>query len=194
MRLKNIIIAVVAAASALAGAWNWMNYFKQTSGLAPQVQAVRPPPNPEIAALEQQAATAPPQSEQKAQAEQDALSAGDKMRFPDSLGRNPFLSPEEIRLIASGELVDEVPPPVVVETGPLPVFRISALLRDNVSGDFVALIDGKTFRQGEMIGSEEVLEITESSVVLQTEGGRMRTLSIGAKQSGSGVIIKMRKN
>jgi hypothetical protein len=190
MRIKYIIFAVLGAAGVLFGAWNWMNYLKQSSP-APQVQAIRPPPNPQIAALEQQAASTPP-AEQKPQTEQSAL-PGDKMQFPDTLGRNPFLSPEEIRLIASGELIDEAPPPVV-ETGPLPVLKISALLKDNVSGDFVVLIGGRTYRQGEMIGTEELLEISDSSVVLQTQSGRRRTLSIGARQTDRGVTIKMRKN
>ncbi len=189
--MKYIIAAVLGAALILLGAWNWVNYFKQSATTnAPQLQAVRPPPNPEIAALEQQAAAQAQVQVQAPAAEQ--IADGGKMIFPDTLGRNPFLTPEEIRLIASGDLI-EAPPPVV-DTGPLPQFKISALLKDNVSGDFVALIGGRTYRLGEMIGQEELVQITESSVVLETQSGRRRTLNIGGKQQNSGVSIKMRKN
>jgi hypothetical protein len=191
MRIKYIIFAVLGAAGVLFGAWNWMNYFKQSSGPAPQVQAMRPPPNPEIAALEQQAAIARQEDEQAPAEQQDT--GGIKIVFPDSLGRNPFLTPEEIHLIASGEFVEDEPVQVL-ETGPLPEFKISALLKDNASGDFVALIGGRTYRRGETIGQEEVMQITESSVVLETQSGRRRTLTIGGKQQDRGVSIKMRKN
>lgn len=192
MRTKYIIVAALGLVGLLFGTWNWMNYFKQQAAVnVPQFQAVRPPPNPEIALLEQQATGAPQAVEQDTSGQRPP--PGGKMEFPDTLGRNPFLTPEEIRLIASGEFIDDTPPPVV-ETGPLPNFKISALLRDNVSGDFVALIGGKTFRQGQMIGQEELVLITENSVVLQSQGGRTRTLNIGGKKSASGVSIKIRKN
>ena len=195
MRIKYIIVAVLGMAGVLFGAWNWMSYFKGQAGGggAPQLQAVRPSPNPAIAQLEQQAAATPGTAAEPEKKNEDRVPQGEKMEFPDTLGRNPFLTPEEIRLIASGQLIKEAPPPVV-NTGPLPELTISALLKDNVSGDFVALIGGKAYRQGQMIGQEEVVRITENSVVLESSGGRRRTLNIGGKQPEKGVSIKMRKN
>ncbi len=192
MRVKYIIFAVLGLVGVLFGGWNWMNYFKgQAGGSAPQLQAVRPQPNPEIAQLEQQAAPVPQAAEQDTGGGQ-RTPPGAEMEFPDTLGRNPFLTPEEIRLIASGELIEEPPPPV--EAGPLPEYKISALLKDNVSGDFVVLIGGRTYRQGQMIGQEEVVRITENSVELESQGGLRRTLNIGGKQPDRGVSIKLRKN
>ena len=192
MRVKYIIFAVLGLVGVLFAGWNWMNYFKAQDTIgAPQLQAVRPPPNPEIAQLEQQAVSTPQAVEQDTG--EELIPPGDKIELPDTLGRNPFLSPEEIRLIASGEFIEDAPPPEV-ETGPLPEFIISALLKDNISGDFVVLIDGRTYRQGQAIGQEELVQITENSVVLESKGGRRRTLNIGGKQPDRGVSIKMRKN
>ncbi|MBW7995310.1 MAG: hypothetical protein FVQ81_01815 [Candidatus Glassbacteria bacterium] len=190
MRTKYIIFAALALIGVVFGGWNWVNYFKQQSaGTQPQVQAVRPPPNPEIAAIEQQmqvAASADSNADESLRE-----TAGPKMDLPDTIGRNPFLTPEEIGKIARGELVVEQP--TLADLSPPPVLKLSALLKDNISGDYVALIGGKAYREGELIGQELLVEITESTVVLE-QGSRRRTLTIRNREGDSGVSIRMRKN
>ncbi len=189
MRVKYIIFAVLGLGGVLFAGWNWMG--GQAGGGAPGLQAVRPSPNPAIAQLEQPAAPVP-QAEQQDTGGGQSTQPGAKMELPDTLGRNPFLTPEEARLIASGQLIEETPQPV--EAGPLPEYKISALLKDNVSGDFVVLIGGRTYRRGQMIGQEEVVRITDNSVELESQGGLRRTLKIGDKQPDRGVSIEMREN
>ena len=188
MRMKYIIVAVLASIGLIGGIWNWVNYFKtQNAGSEPQVQAVRPPPRPEIAALEQQnnaanAAPATPVDTAIKRVQQPKLN----LDLPDTVGRDPFLTPGEIELIASGDFVEDVPPPI--DTLGL---KVTALMQDNNNGDYVALIGGRSYREGDMIGAEKVVEITDSFVVLEQAGHR-RTLNLRNRENDSGVFIQLR--
>jgi hypothetical protein len=185
--MKYIIVAVLASIGLIGGVWNWVNYFKaQNQGASPQVKATRPAPRPEIAALEQQKNA--PQPVATASAERKVTEPELNIDLPDTVGRDPFLTPEEIEKIATGQFVDQVAMPV--DTLGL---KLTALLQDNEKGDYIALINGKSFREGDMVGAEKVVQITDTFVVLE-HGGNRRSLILGSPQKDTGVSIQIRQN
>jgi hypothetical protein len=99
--------------------------------------------------------------------------------IPENIwGRNPFLTPEEIAKLNQPDV------PVAVETPkPKPQAEPPALPQYAVTGIITggqgkwAIIDGRTFRPGERIGTETLKEVQSSAVILEREG-RMRELPL----------------
>lgn len=199
MRLKYIIAAVLASVAILFGVYNWISYFKQqTTVSTPAIQALRPPPRKELSQIEQASAVRPG-SETRARAAQEAeneLSSGPVGQFPDTVGRNPFLWPEEILAIAEGETFDKLllEPAEPSQISP-PDLKLSGLIKDNVTGKYRAMIDGRIFDIGDTTGGEKIVEITGRSVVLEY-GGNRRTLTLetGKEERAGLSTIKMKKN
>jgi hypothetical protein len=194
MQAKHIIVGILALAGLVFGAYNWYNYIKSTApGSA--LEAVRPPqqqqgtsseaaPRPMVSGSTEDQ-SGPPEGELPAE----------QVEWPDTAGRNPFLTPREVELIARGELVEEeLPAPVSQSPGvTLPELKLNGLIMDRVTGSYRALIDGKAYNTGDQIGQEKIIEITASSVTLEY-GGRTRTvlleLSRNEKKSSSGINLK----
>jgi hypothetical protein len=197
MRLKLIIGVVLGGASILIGAWNWLNYFKDQATVSGVTsQALRPPPNKEVAALEQSAGgTAQPPAAGRLPAVQAASQpdSAAAARLPDTVGRNPFFTLEEIRDIGRGEFVTQK----AAQVNPgapdsLPEYRLTGLVQDNVSGEFRAIIDGKAYSAGDSIGLEKVMKITPSTVELQS-GSRHRALSFQQAEKKADISITVKK-
>ena len=101
MRLKYIIAAVLALVGVILGIYNWVNYFKTQAQLPkPAIQAVRPPPKESQTQQEKQKTQAGVRSNRNIRVS-GTLAAGSKilLQLPDTVGRNPFLTPEEIEAI-----------------------------------------------------------------------------------------------
>ena len=197
MRLKYIIIAIIASGAILLGTYNWISYFKDQAGLpGHEVKALRPPSDLEISRVEQ-VSTAGVQKGEPARAPKPEKSSQTLAQFPDSVERNPFLTLEEIEAISRGETLGATLPPVSgpVENLELPELRLTGLVKDIGSGNYRAIINGRAYTQGEKVGDEEIVEITGNSVILEY-GGKRRTLTLGSgKEARAGAAtIKMKKN
>jgi hypothetical protein len=199
MRLKYIIITVFASAGILFGTYNWISYFKkQAPATMPAMQALRPTPSEELAQIEQPSA-AGASSETQAQAVQkteNKSSSGPVFQFPDTVGRNPFLWPEEIQAIAEGETFDELLLEPITPAGrSFPDLKLTGLIQDNTTGNYRAMINGRIFEIGDMLGEERIVEITGRSVVLESSG-KQRTLALeaGNQQRAGAATIKVKKN
>ncbi|MBN2289416.1 MAG: hypothetical protein JXQ83_08800 [Candidatus Glassbacteria bacterium] len=193
MKAKHIIVAVLALAGIIAGGYNWLSYFKATSpGSA--ITAVRPQPpqeTPGEAALPgQTAALASRQQPDSAQTEPPR----EKIQWPDTVGRNPFLTPGEIEIIARGEWVEEQPEAPVMQPGvAMPELKITGLILDRTTGSYQALINGKAYHSGDQVGLETIVEINAQAVILEY-GGHKRTVSLNSDKdkdkSSTGVTLK----
>jgi len=199
MRLKYIIIAVLASAGILFGTYNWIGYFKkQVPAPRPAMQALRPQPREELEQIKQ-ASEVNSGAGARAGLDQDTEnepSSGPAYRFPDTVGRNPFLWPEEIQAIAEGETFDEVLlEPISPAASSFQNLKLTGLIQDNTTGSFRAMINGRIFEIGDMIGEERIVEITGRSVVLEF-GGKQRTLTLqaGNEQRAGTAKIKVKKN
>ena len=198
MNPKRIIIAIAALASIIFGAYNWIGYFKKSPGAAsPAIQAVRPVQKAGENLPQEKAA--PPVQNQTAVSgtRQDTGSTSSPLpEIPDTVGRNPFLTPSEITAIARGELVEPAPPGIPQVAASLPAVKLSGLIHDNITGSYRAIIDGRIYEQGDTLGEEKIVKITGNSVILQSAGGS-RTISLEEKEKRQGVkakSIRVREN
>ncbi|MFH1069226.1 MAG: hypothetical protein V1794_06340 [Candidatus Glassbacteria bacterium] len=192
-----IIAVVIGGGSILIGVWNWLNYYKDQAIVSGAVtQSLRPPPNPEVAALEQSAggaAPAPALVQLPAGQAAGQADSGEVVRLPDTVGRNPFFSWQEIRAIETGEFnVQEAAAAIPGPSAALPEYRLNGLVLDNVSGEYRAIIDGKAYGAGDSIGLEKVVRITPSTVELQY-GDRQRTLSLRQAEKKADISITVKK-
>ena len=200
MQPKHIIVAVLTLVGVIFGGYNWYNYFKgDDAAPEPVVQALRPPPRvqedasggPEAAPGVQ---ASDPANLNEPQAEEGAQPV---MEFPDSAGRNPFLTPSEIEAIAMGELLDNgAPQPMAPDAKvTLPEVKLTGLIQDNVGGDYRAIIDGRVYNRGDMVGIEEIVEINSRTVVF-AYGGKTRTILLEkdkkANEGVKGITVKSR--
>jgi len=195
MRLKYIIAAVLALVGVILGIYNWVNYFKTQAQLPkPAIQAVRPPPRETHTQQEKQKTQAGVQSNRNIRV-RGTLAAGSKilLQLPDTVGRNPFLTPEEIEAIARGETFEEPEPePAPVPAAVvLPELELTGVIQDNLTGDFRAIIGGQIYNRGDKVGVEEIVEITRGSVVLQYQGN-MRSISLKEGNSEEKGTVKIR--
>lgn len=196
MRLKYIIVVLIATVAILFGTYSWVNYFKKQAGLPRQeIKALRPPPEPEKS-REAQDSTAGLQETEPAPPTEPDTSYQASTQFPDSVERNPFLTLEEIEMISLGEDLVPAAPPQSAPTVDieLPELRLTGFVKDVVSGNYRAMIDGRAYARGEIVGIEEIVEIDSNSVILEY-GGRRRTLTLGSgKEERTGTAtIKMKK-
>lgn len=188
MRLKYIIVTALGLAGILFGAWNWMQYFRQSSPApAASIQPLRPASRVEQEFLAEQAAVTPaPAAAETVEARPEA---------PMTLGRNPFLTPQEEQALARGEILEIDPAEHAVQPGVdhsgLPPIEVKGLIQDNVSGRYRAIIDGKFYSSGDMIGGERIVEINANSLVLE-HGDRRRTIPVGRTADNS-LGVRVRK-
>ena len=199
MRLKYLIITVLASAGILFGTYNWISYFRnQTVASTPAMQALRPEPRQELTQIEE-ASEVRSGTGAQARVDQDTEgkpSSGPGFQLPDTVGRNPFLWPEEIQAIAEGETFDELLlEPITPVASSFPDLKLTGLIQDNATGKYRAMINGLVFEIGDRIGEEKIVEITGRSVVLESSGKR-RTLALqaGNEQRAGGATIKVKKN
>ena len=194
MQAKYIIVGLLVLVGLVAGAYNWYNYFKSsTSG--PALEAVRPPQAQQGTSSE--AATEPmvfdSLEDQPGPPEEEP--PPEKAERPDTVGRNPFLTPREIELIARGELVEQELPELVAQSQQvaLPELKLNGLIMDRMAGSYRALIGGKAYNTGDQVGLEKIIEITANSVTLEYGGGKrtlLLELSKDEKKSSSGINLK----
>jgi hypothetical protein len=198
MNPKRIMIAIVVFAGIIFGAYNWIGYFKKSPGAAsPAIQAVRPVQKAGEN-LPQEKAASPEQNQTVVSSTgQDTGSASSSLpEIPDTVGRNPFLTPSEITAIARGELIEAAPPVIPPAIASLPGVKLNGLIHDNITGSYRAIIDGRIYGQGDTLGEEKIVEITGNSVVLQSAGGS-RTISLEEKEKRQGIkakSIRVREN
>jgi len=192
MQTKYIIAGILGLAGLVFGAYNWYNYFKP-AGAAPAITAVRPPPRqPDISSP---AVPAPVVVEDSKSEPEEEKESRQKVHWPDTLGRNPFLSPGEIELIARGEWMPEEPAQAARPQNQMvimPGYNLTGLIRDRASGNYRALIGGKAYNIGDSIGMEKIVGITSSAVILAYQDQR-RTIRRGesvGKKSAPGVTLK----
>ena len=191
MRLKYIIIAIAALAGILFGAYNWLNYFsKQSSVPNAEIQALRPPPAKNVAAADNPEISQVPV---KVDSLADTLTIAE---IPDTIGRNPFLTVEEIKALALGKPLEE-PGPSTPAQAPLnlPELIITGLVHDVKDGSYRAVIEGRIYKSGDMIGLEKIVQITKNTVVLEY-ADIQRTLPLNSRnENPPGVAdIKLREN
>ncbi|HHT9126384.1 MAG TPA: hypothetical protein ACFYD6_11275 [Candidatus Brocadiia bacterium] len=92
------------------------------------------------------------------------------LTLPEGWGRNPFLTPAEIKQIQAAKN-----PFTEKESEPLPQYELTSIL---ISGALkVAVIDGKIVSPGDSIGREIVNEISTDGVVLAM-GGNLRMIKL----------------
>ena len=126
MNLKYIIVAVLILVGIVFGAYNWIGYFKKSPGAAsPAIQAVRPVQKAGEN-LPQEKAASPVQNQTAVSGtRQDTGSAPSPLpEIPDTIGRNPFLTPSEITAIARGELVEPAFPVIPQVAASLPAVKL----------------------------------------------------------------------
>lgn len=192
MQAKHIIAGILALAGLVFGAYNWYSYLKP-SAPRPAVTAVRPSPKPEPVGVAFAPAPGPVVVEDSKDGPETRKEEPprEKVTWPDIVGRSPFLTPREIELIARGELVEEDVQQKLAFA--LPVHKLTGLILDRKTGNYRALIDGKAYATGDLIGPEEIVEITAMAVTLQY-GGQTRTIARteeAGKKSSS--VIKVKK-
>ena len=201
MQRKHIIVIVLALAGLAGGAWNWMRYFKQNAPVVTEgLEVVRQPSKVEQEfQAEAQAKTPPVATNAPPAAGQAAGSSpAAAMVTPQSLARNPFLTPEEEQSLARGELVEISPvpsePAQQADIAALPEIIVKGLIQDNVSGRYMALVEGRYYGVGDRIGVEQVVALDSGALVLEY-GGRTRQVLLGASagDTASAHIIRMRK-
>ena len=100
---------------------------------------------------------------------------GPKTNVPKDVndwGRNPFLTPQEIRALNEPQLVAEErkEPPKPVEPSALPLYVVSGIVSGNRNRANMAIVDGRRVEPGDRLGSEIVKEVKEQGVVLEREG------------------------
>ena len=194
MQTKYIIVGILALVGLVFGAYNWIGFFR-SSASGPGIEAVRPPQQQQETSSEAAIEPTVSSSTEDQPGPPEGELPAEQVEWPDTVGRNPFLTPGEIELIARGELVqEELPAPVSQsQTVALPELKLSGLIMDRVTGSYRALIDGKAYNTGDQIGQEKIIEITASSVMLEY-GGRTRTLllelSRNEEKSSSGINLK----
>ena len=190
MRLKYIIAVLVGGGSILFGAYNWISFFKgQAPVPAAQIQALRPPPDPALVQLEQAAGS----PEAQPQAQPDTQPGPLQMAgLPDTVCRNPFMTPQEIEALARGTLVTlPVAQAAQAPEVSLPEHKLTGILLDTSSGKYRAIIEGRIYRTGDDLGLEKIVEITGNTVVLEYNG-KTRNLVL-SRVSGEGVAnIKLK--
>ena len=200
MRLKYIILSIVAFAAVLLGTYNWVNYFKGQAELLPagQIKALRPVSEAEESPLQQVPDSGGLESGPDVQPAATSESRQSLPQFPDSLGRNPFLTLEEIEAISQGDTLGAAVPAIM--PGPavnikLPELRLTGLVKDASGGGYRAMINGRTYKRGDTVGIEEIVEITGNSVVLE-HAARRRTLTLkpGKEGQAGAATIKVKKN
>lgn len=197
MQRKQIIVIVLALAGLAGGAWNWMRYLKQNAPAAPvSLEAVRQPSKVEQEFQAEQQAQAPVAVPAAGEAQGSALVQ--PVEIPMSLGRNPFLTPEEEQALARGELAETASEPSEpaqqVDLSQLPEINVRGLIQDNVSGRYMALVEGRYYVVGDRIGAERVVALDSNGLVLEY-GGKTRQIPAGVSSgdTASTHIIRMRK-
>ncbi len=198
MQRKQIIVLVLALAGLLGGAWNWMRYFKKNAPVvAENLEVVRQPSKVEQAF----------QAEQQTQAAAAAAPAAGEARgaapvqtveIPQSLGRNPFLTPEEEDALSRGielEIPSPADEPIAQDqSAVMPEIIVKGLIQDNISGRYMALVEGRYYGVGDNIGVERIVSLDSNGLVLEY-GGRTRQVPAGvsSRDTSSTHIIRMRK-
>lgn len=200
MQKKHIIVLVVALAALGGGAWNWINYFKQHAAPPVSLEPVRQPSKVEQEfQAEQAAAAAAAPTGGQAPAEAAAPGAPVALNVPASLARNPFLTPDEEKALARGELLEpvnqEAAAVAAVEEPPAPEIPIKGLIQDNVTGKFMVLIEGRYYGVGDKIGEEKIVGLDTNTVTLEMGNGRTRQIALNtaAQDSTPQPVIRMRK-
>ncbi|MCE5271306.1 hypothetical protein LLH00_08470 [bacterium] len=201
MQKKHIILAVVALAGLAGGAWNWLNYFKQHAAPPVNLEVVRQPSKveQEFQAEQAAAATAAPAGGPPA-ATAAAPGAPVALNVPSSLARNPFLTLDEEKALAHGELLEPALPdaaPVVVDEGPPPPeIPVKGVIQDNVTGKFMALIEGRYYGVGDRIGEEKVVGLDMNTMTLESGNGSTRRIPLNATAQDTSArqpVIRIRK-
>ena len=201
MKPKLIIVIVLGLAGLGLGAMNWVNYLKNRPGAAkPEIASPsrksnspsKAPPASSGNTEEKQAeGVAGPKGFKLDAAPGNAAQAGsvsggtasqltDKtVYWPDSIGRNPFLSEQEIQQLARGEVIEDEPQqqlPANVGVM-LPDVSISGMIIDSRTGNYRAIIDGKVHSVGDRVGVETITAITQRTVELEYSG-RSRVITL----------------
>ncbi|HLG31118.1 MAG TPA: hypothetical protein VI387_12995 [Candidatus Brocadiales bacterium] len=96
-----------------------------------------------------------------------------KFYFPEGWGRNPFLTPAEIKQIQASKdsFIDKESEAVI----PLPEYVVTSILIS--SAQKVAVIDGKIVSPGDSVGREIVKKISTEGVELAM-GNNLRTIKL----------------
>lgn len=101
------------------------------------------------------------------------LEAQYRLQIPETgWARNPFLTLGEIdRLNRPEEPVAEAPPPPkpAAEPPALPDHSVTGIISGGSQGNW-AIIDSRTMRAGDRLGSETVAQVKDRSVILERDG------------------------
>ena len=190
MRLKYIIAAVLGLAGILFGAWNWMQYFparrvrlRRESRVSGRPRAWSSSSRKKYILRGRRLCSVQAQI---------GDSAVPRLKVPLSARRNPFLTPQEEASLAQGimpDITDATQAPMTDMSG-LPPIQVKGLVKDNASGRYRAIINGKYYTAGDMLGEEKIIEISASALVLES-GERRRTISIGrAGEASAGIRMR----
>jgi len=103
---------------------------------------------------------------------------------PNQWGRNPFLTPEEIKKLNEPQVVQVVNIPVQRAAEPLtlPAYAFTGIIRGTQGQPPMAILDDRVVRAGDRLGVETVKEIKENIVVLEY-GTQTRQLTLKSFES-----------
>ena len=186
----------MALAGLAFGTYNWIGYFKQSSS-GPALKAVIPAETQtrKNEATSDFSSMVLPSAPDQPELPKESKPPRGKVQWPDTVGRNPFLTPREIELVARGEWVEEVvqAPEQANRMVALPEVKLTGLILDRATGNYRALIGGRAYNTGDILGLETIVEITEDAITLEYDS-RPRTISLEKKKEGkkksSGITLK----
>lgn len=167
MDKRNGLLIILIAALIATGIYNFYHF----SGSRSKARSVSVASRPKLAATARKIDRNPEKPIQKV-----SLKASPQnllLALPEGWGRNPFLTPDEIKQIqeAKNSSYEKDSEPA----RPLPHYVVTSII---ISGaKKVAVIDGKIVSPGDTIGREIVKKISTEGVVLATKGN-LRTIKL----------------
>ena len=93
MQAKHIIIGILALVGLVFGVFNWINYFKSAPS-GPTIQSLRPARNEQATLSETVRTPAASVSPENQAAPPETEPPRQKIQWPDTVSRNPFLTPK----------------------------------------------------------------------------------------------------
>lgn len=158
MDKRNVLIIILIAALIATGIYNFYHFSNKR-----KPQPAPAEPRQKLAAPTKKIDRNPEKSIEKVK----------KVYIPEGWGRNPFLTPDEIKQIHASKIPfpEREPEPVRL----LPEYVVTSIL---ISGpQKVAVIDGKIVSPGDYVGKEIVKEISTKGVELAM-GSNLRMIKL----------------